>query len=112
MIQGPPPLPPAPPDGSVSTILTFDAIAPAVAMLGFIIAAVFLVLPLVRAWSRRIEHGVSDAALLDEVSHLRDRVAELDGVSARMHELEERLDFAERLLTQRTHAVLPNQDRS
>ena len=40
-----------------------------------------------------------DPALLDEVEHLRGGMARLEGHVA---ELEERLDFAERLLAQRT----------
>jgi hypothetical protein len=103
-----------PPDvsGPVTTIIGWNEIAPAIAMVGFLVMVGFLLLPLVRAWGRRIEGGAADPALLDELSHLRERVAELDNSVGRMHELEERLDFAERLLTQRAHAALPNQDRS
>jgi hypothetical protein len=41
-----------------------------------------------------------DAALRDEIDHLHQRLAEFEPMQARMVELEERLDFAERLLAQ------------
>lgn len=113
MMQVVAPLPPLPPDvsGPVTTVIGWAEIAPAIAMIGFFVMAGFLLLPLVRAWGRRIEGGASEPAVLDELSHLRERVAELDNSVGRMHELEERLDFAERLLTQRQHAQLPGQEQ-
>ena len=51
-----------------------------------------------------------DPMLLDEVQTLRDRVVELEQSVARMHEIEDRMDFAERMLTQRSEAArLPEQ---
>ena len=64
------------------------------------IVAVFW--PLMRAIARRIEgKGRTDPALLDEVEHLRARVADVEGLQGRIAELEERVDFAERLLAQK-----------
>ena len=57
-----------------------------------------LTLPLIRAWARRIEGRGPDAGLHDDIAQLRERVGELESVAARVPELEERLDFAERLL--------------
>ena len=66
--------------------------------------------PLVRAWARRIEQRGQDPMLLDEVQTLRDRIVDLEQSVARMHEIEDRMDFAERLLTQRgEQARLPEQ---
>ena len=58
--------------------------------------------PLGKAWARRIEgaSGQVDAHLFPVVEELQGRVAELESRVERMHELEERLDFAERLLAQ------------
>ncbi|HEY3933023.1 MAG TPA: hypothetical protein VGL65_00225 [Gemmatimonadales bacterium] len=64
-----------------------------------------LVLPIVRGV---VQHAQRRAAphdeLTDEVALLREHVAELDATTQRVQELEERLDFAERLLAQRTQA--------
>jgi hypothetical protein len=66
-----------------------------------------LLAPLVHAFARRLEgkhHGVDPAELAD----LRQRVQELEGQQGRVLELEERIDFAERLLAQnRDPARLP-----
>ena len=62
--------------------------------------AAWLIMPLVRAWARRIEGHGADPATEDELMQIRDRVAELEMTAMRMQELEERLDFAERLLAQ------------
>lgn len=91
----------------VETGIAWGEFAPAVAFVAFAIGSVMLLLPIVRAWARRIEGRSHDVATFDEVSQLRDRVAELDNMAARVHELEERLDFAERMLIQRDNAALP-----
>lgn len=73
------------------------------------IAVAGLVLwPLVRAIARRIEgRGAVKpehlAALEDEISELRTRLGEVEG-GHRILELEERVDFAERLLAERQHS--------
>ena len=48
---------------------------------------------------------IVDTGLLDEVALLRERVGDLEGQVARMQELEERVDFTERLLAQREDAL-------
>ena len=72
--------------------------------LAFIAASAFVLWPLFRAVARRIEgRGVGDTAhLREELMDLRERVHLLEGTQARVLELEERLDFAERLLTERS----------
>lgn len=60
-----------------------------------------LLSPLVQALGRRLEgRGSGDAALATEVRELRNRVQELEQSQGRVLELEERLDFTERLLVQ------------
>jgi tetrahydromethanopterin S-methyltransferase subunit G len=44
---------------------------------------------------------VGDPELRAEVDHLRDQLAEMDGLGSRVQELEERVEFAERLLSQK-----------
>jgi hypothetical protein len=67
-----------------------------------------LLRPLVMAWSRRLGGTTVPADLAHELEDLRERVAELEGSGTRLQELEERLDFAERMLAQRQEpAPLP-----
>ncbi len=54
--------------------------------------------PLGRAIGRRIEGKYADPGDSIRVTELEHRVAELEGVHTRIGDLEERLDFAERLL--------------
>jgi Tfp pilus assembly protein PilO len=75
-----------------------ETVVIAVIMIAVTIAAVKIFGPLISAWARRIEGRGGESALRGEVEQLRQDVAELDGVRARVAELEERVDFAERLL--------------
>jgi uncharacterized protein involved in exopolysaccharide biosynthesis len=73
--------------------------------MGFVIAmltAITIILwPLMRAFGRRLEgKGNPDSALRAEVEQLHNRLADMDSLQARVLELEERVDFAERLLAQ------------
>lgn len=87
-----------------------DWIAPVAVLTLLIIVGAIVFYPLVRAWARRIEQRGQDPILLDEVQALRDRVVELEQSVTRMHEIEDRMDFAERMLTQRAEAArLPEQ---
>ena len=57
--------------------------------------------PIGKALARRLEgRGVADGLTPGELEELRGRVAESDELRARVAELEERLDFAERLIAQ------------
>jgi hypothetical protein len=54
--------------------------------------------PIGRAVARRLEgKGLSDSAR-QELDHLHERVGELEQVEARLAELENRIEFSERLL--------------
>jgi hypothetical protein len=65
-----------------------------------------VLLPIVRALARRIDgKGGPEVEVRDELERLRTRVGELEAQHGRLAELEERLDFAERLLVQ--HRTAP-----
>ena len=97
----PPPFPgqsPVPPWG-----------APFIAIVLLILIGAWLLMPLIRAWARRIEGRASDPAVLEEITAMQQRIAELEAGAMHTQELEERLDFAERLLAQRNDpAQLPS----
>jgi hypothetical protein len=63
-------------------------------------ATVIILWPLMRAFGRRLEGRPTDAVLRAEVDQLHARVGDVDALQARILELEERVDFAERLLAQ------------
>jgi hypothetical protein len=52
----------------------------------------------IRVWQRKIERG--NAGGSEEIEELRARIAELERMQGRVDELEERMDFSERLLVQ------------
>jgi Tfp pilus assembly protein PilO len=64
-----------------------------------VVAATIILWPIVRALARRLEgKGTVDAGLKADVEHLHQRLGEVDALQARLGELEERVDFTERLL--------------
>jgi hypothetical protein len=66
-----------------------------------LVATTLILWPLVRAFARRLEgKGGADSALRAEMEQLHVRVGEVDAMQARIAELEERVDFTERLLAQ------------
>lgn len=69
-----------------------------------VVASAVLLRPVMRAWARRIGGEAANPALADEVTELRERMAELEGSGTRLQELEERVDFAERMLAKRDEA--------
>ena len=99
MLQTPiPPIPPVP-GGHVGGSGGFDVVA-LVGVLAILATLFSLTWPLVRAFARRLESGGHRAELQAELEGLRSRVDELEAGQAHVAELEERLDFAERLLAQ------------
>lgn len=110
-----PPVPPTPSPGEPVIVQTIPGppvvppwvtLPPAVTLLialGFFAACSVILYPLVRAVSRRLEgRPTSDPALRDELEQMRRRLEDVEAVQHRVMELEERVDFAERLLaTQR-----------
>lgn len=102
-----PPTPPTPPE--INRIVITDgtpwASLPPQFIVLIVIAAIALagvvLYPLMRALARRIEGGARpDARVQAELEQLRARVGTLEAQQVHLAELEERLDFAERLLTQ------------
>ena len=77
-------------------------VAPLIAMLTAFVSLVLILRgPVGRALARRIEGRTGEPGeLTARVNELEQRLADLDHDRARMAELEERLDFAERLLSQ------------
>jgi len=97
----PTPAPPVPPTVFVGSEDAMSAPVFLIAMFAMLATAIIIFLPLMKAWARRIEGKAIDAnEVRAELDDLRTRMHELEGERARFVELEERLDFAERLLTQ------------
>jgi Tfp pilus assembly protein PilO len=96
VVQTPAPDIPLPPPESMS--------GPVALLLALVVmsAAVLLFGPLLRAVARRIDgrHRL-DPAIHEELDQLRARVADVDALNQRVAELEERVDFTERMLAQR-----------
>ena len=101
MLQTPvPPVPPTPPFDPNLVFIHGGMDKGVVAIVVFaLIAATVILWPVMRALARRLEGKSVDPALRDEVDRLQHRLEEMDTLQVRMAELEERLDFAERLLT-------------
>lgn len=100
-------VPPVPPLPSVPVIISggmpMDPGAIVTIVIAALAAATLIFLPLIRALARRLEGKSThqNTALQAEVEDLRARVHELEGGQARMLELEERLDFTERIIAQK-----------
>lgn len=109
-IQGPtPPVPPVPPPPGPpfdpNLFLQTDGGPPIIVFIVFfaLAATVIILWPIMRAFGRRLEgRGASDQALRTHLEQLQTRIGEVDALHARVLELEERVDFTERLLSQ-TH---------
>ena len=107
LLQGPvPPTPPTPPPFDPNLIFLNQDGPPIVLLIiiAALTATVIILWPIMRAFARRVEgKGGTDVALRSEVEHLHARLGDVDTLQARVAELEERVDFTERLLAQ-THA--------
>jgi len=101
-----PPMPPMPPMPQVviSQPSWWDTLPPEAMVIVILCTTVGIVLmswPIVRALARRIEGKTGeDPALRGEVEQLRARLAEMEALHVRLSDLEERVDFTERLLAQ------------
>ena len=111
------PVPPMPPHFDPNLIFMQHGGPPAVVFIvvAALAASVIILWPLMRAFARRVEgKGTGDAALRAEVDQLQARLSEVDTLHHRIAELEERVDFTERLLAQSHEApgrVLPGESR-
>ena len=63
-----------------------------------LIAVTVILWPVMRALARRLEGKSVDPALRDEVDRLQHRLEEMDALQGRVAELEDRVDFTERML--------------
>ena len=104
MVQGVP-VPPTPPSPPFDPNLIFlnDGGPPVVLLIvvAALAATVIILWPIMRAFGRRLEgKGGADPALRAEVEQLQMRLGEVDTLHSRVAELEERVDFTERLLAQ------------
>jgi hypothetical protein len=95
-----PPTPPVPPGHELSVGGSLEGWDAVVLLAGVLITVAVLLWPLIRAVARRIEAGAAAAEARVELDELRERVRQLEQAHPRLSELEERLDFAERLLAQ------------
>jgi hypothetical protein len=113
MIQDPLPVPPdlpAPPFDPNVFFLS-DGGPPAIVMIVFLalLATTVILWPVMRALARRLDgKGAADPALRAEVEQLQHRLGEVDFLHQRVAELEERIDFTERMLARaQSPAALP-----
>lgn len=81
-------------------------------IVGVIGATVILRGPLGAALASRLSGASLSGALAEEVEELRQRLADVESGAERLADVEERLDFAERLLAQRNDAILPGNERA
>jgi len=105
------PVPPTPPvsevivqgPGSLPPWVVLGPQMTALIAIAFFSASAVVLYPLMRAIGKRLEDRASstDRALREEVEQLRARMADVEALQHRVMELEERVDFAERLLAQR-----------
>ena len=109
MMQGVPPAPPVPPpigpQFDPNLIFLNDGGPPIILLIviAALTATVIILWPIMRAFGRRLEgRGATDPALKADIDHLHARLTEVDTLQSRVLELEERVDFTERLLAQ-TH---------
>jgi Tfp pilus assembly protein PilO len=110
VIQGIPPMPPGPPfDPNLFFMSEWGApVLVMIVALG-LLAATIILWPVMRALGRRLEgKGSADPALRAELEQLQHRLGEVDHLQQRVAELEERIDFTERMLARaQTPAALP-----
>lgn len=98
-----PPAPPVPPPPQFDPNLIFlnDGGPPIILLIviAALAAGVIIMWPIMRAFGRRLEgRGSADQGLKADVEQLHARIGEVDALHARVLELEERVDFTERLL--------------
>lgn len=117
MIQGDiPPIPQVPsPPFDPNLIWLNDGGPPAIVMIVFmaLLATTIILWPIMRAFGRRLEgKALPDPALHAEIEQLQQRLGEVDVLHQRVAELEERIDFTERMLARApAQAALPGEPR-
>jgi Tfp pilus assembly protein PilO len=96
------PTPPSPPfDPNLIMMQDWGPPTVLIIVIAALIAGVIILGPLMRAFARRVEgKGGTDPALRSDLEQMQQRLAEVDTLQHRVAELEERVDFTERLLAQ------------
>jgi hypothetical protein len=94
------PQPPLPPGSEITLAGSLNDLAAVVLILGAGLVVAALIWPLIRALARRIEGGAPSTEMQTELDGLRERVRQLEEMPPRMAELEERVDFTERIVAQ------------
>jgi hypothetical protein len=102
------PAPPAPPGQQVSVTGSLEGWDAVALLLVFGAIVVVMLWPLIRAWARRIEQGGVAAETEAELEALRERVRVLEEMQPRMMELEDRVEFAERVLVRGQESPEPD----
>ena len=100
----PAPLPLPPPIGPDPNFLVErvqESVMMVLVLIAFTLVAIKVFGPLARAWARKLEGRVGDPELRAEVDHLRAQLAAVESLRVQVQELEERVEFAERLLGQK-----------
>ena len=93
-----PPVPSQVPGSELSVSGSLEDMAAVVLLLGVGLILATLVWPLIKAIARRIAGGAPGAEVRVELEGLRERVRQLEELPPRMLELEERVDFTERIV--------------
>lgn len=112
ILQNPSPMPPDLPSGIDPNLFIMSDNGPALVVMIValsLLAATIILWPVMRALARRLEgKGGTDAALRAEVEQLQQRLGDVDFLQHRVAELEERIDFTERMLARsQAPAALP-----
>ena len=96
-------LQPTPPAPTPFDPFVFGRIQEGVVIIVIAVALAFVAIkvlgPMARAMARRLEGGAVSPELRAEIDQLRAEVAEADHLKSRVQELEERVEFAERMLS-------------
>jgi len=97
-VQTPAPAPPNLPDPNLIASQVQETVMFILGMIVVLIVAVKVLGPVARALGRRLEGRVGDPELRAEVQELHERIAAVEQNQLRVADLEDRLDFAERML--------------
>jgi hypothetical protein len=92
------PQPPLPPGSEITLAGSLNDLAAVVLLLGAGLILAALIWPLIRALARRIEGGAPSTEMSADLEGLRERVRQLEAMQPRVAELEERVDFTERIV--------------
>lgn len=94
------PAPPLPPEIADFAYVGPDPYA-IVAIVALVVGSIIL-FPLVRALARRMEGRSLERGAQEELDQLHERLIALEGLESRLLELENRVEFSERLLTRQS----------